>query len=212
MDEGNYMWNFEVLVTLLRRKTTHGWEQDFEVLLVVYWLAHGLSVVRCCLPGVWHPQINGVWHCAFNLQCHPGPGGNCPRAYSGTVCWSWLWLPAAFSQPSLQPLCWNHWWGPSRPPKTTWTGSYNALSNSRPSRTAPAFLGVFVEYPGPVHDTRVLRNRPVFTSGRYPSVGHFTLGMAATPVWLHQSNSSPHNLNQSGKVWRGTSTFTMTDQ
>ena len=34
---------FEVLVTLLRRKKTHGWEQDFEVLLVVYRLAHGLS-------------------------------------------------------------------------------------------------------------------------------------------------------------------------
>ncbi|KAF3849419.1 hypothetical protein F7725_015916 [Dissostichus mawsoni] len=35
--------SIEALMTLLRREKTHGWVQHVEVLLVVYWLAHGLS-------------------------------------------------------------------------------------------------------------------------------------------------------------------------
>ncbi|KAF3841452.1 hypothetical protein F7725_007314, partial [Dissostichus mawsoni] len=35
--------SIEALMTLLRREKTHGWVQHMEVLLVVYWLAHGLS-------------------------------------------------------------------------------------------------------------------------------------------------------------------------
>ncbi|KAK1902426.1 Protein ALP1-like [Dissostichus eleginoides] len=63
------------------------------------------------------------------------------------------------------------------------------------------FLDIFVGYPGSVHDTRVLRNTPVFVRGCYPPAGHFIVGDAGYPCLSEPLNLiTPYREPWSGRV------------
>ncbi|XP_052445479.1 putative nuclease HARBI1 [Carassius gibelio] len=44
-----------------------------------------------------------------------------------------------------------------------------------------AFLDIFVGYPGSVHDSRVLKNSPIYNQAKYPPQGFFLLGDGGYP-------------------------------
>ncbi|KAK7909417.1 hypothetical protein WMY93_014101 [Mugilogobius chulae] len=144
----------EALMGLLRRDKTHGWGEQMEVLITIYWLAHGLSysvvsrafdVPRSTLAEVGHgfQQLSGspaFSSCVGAIDgCHiriKAPHGGMAADYLNRK---------LFHSILLQAICYS-------------TGK---------------FLDVFIGYPGSVHDTRVLRNSPVFASAIYPPPGHF---------------------------------------
>ncbi|KAK7880178.1 hypothetical protein WMY93_033160 [Mugilogobius chulae] len=43
------------------------------------------------------------------------------------------------------------------------------------------FLNIFIGFPGSVHDTRVLKNSPVYVHAQYPPAGYFLLGDGGYP-------------------------------
>uniref|UniRef100_UPI003AAF3DC8 uncharacterized protein n=1 Tax=Centroberyx gerrardi TaxID=166262 RepID=UPI003AAF3DC8 len=182
--------SIEALMALLRREKTHGWEKYMEVLLVVYWLAYGLSytvvswvfdVPKTTVFDIVHRMcdailslLDKVVHFPTLAQCaEVGHGfqhlanspafSHCVRAING--CHVRIKAPHG---PHAQD-CLNR--------KLFHSIQLQAICDS-----TGKFLDIFVGYPGSVHDTRVLRNNsPVFIRGCYPPAGYFILGDGGYP-------------------------------
>ncbi|KAJ8381306.1 hypothetical protein SKAU_G00020840 [Synaphobranchus kaupii] len=181
--------SIEALIQQLPRQKTHGWAHEIEVLLMVYWLAHSLSY-RVVARAFGIPR--STVHRAVHLVCSevltllerviffpkaediPAVGAGfahlanspvfsrCVGAIDG--CHVRVKVPPGangqdyinrklFASIQLQAIC-------------------DSKGN---------FLDIHVGYPGSVHDTRVLKNSPVYLGACYPPPGHFIVGDGGYP-------------------------------
>lgn len=181
--------SIDALMALLRREKSHGWGQDLEVLLVVYWLAHGLSysvvsrvfdVPKTTVFDIIHRMCDTILS-HLSKVIHFPPLAQCAEVGHG------------FQQLANSPA-FNHCVGaidgchirikaPRGPHPEDFLNRklFHSVQLQAICDSTGKFLDVFVGYPGSVHDTRVLRNSPVFVSGCYPPAGYFIVGDGGYP-------------------------------
>ncbi|KAM3619981.1 uncharacterized protein V6R79_016682 [Siganus canaliculatus] len=159
-------------VATLKQERDHGWGQSLEVLIFVYWLAHGTSY--------------GVTAEAFDI-----PNSTIHRIARE--------IRKARSKMTIFPSCDTLdevvWWfgvlaqhgafnkavGATdgchiriKPPKQNKPDYFNYKQFY--SIRLQAICDSFVGYGGSVHDTRILRNSPIYVQALYPPPGSFLLG------------------------------------
>ncbi|KAL3060951.1 hypothetical protein OYC64_009209 [Pagothenia borchgrevinki] len=185
--------SIEALMTLLRREKNHGWVQHVEVLLVVYWLAHGLSysvvsrvfdVLKTTVFDIVHRMCEAIL-CLLEKVIHFPTQAQCAEVGNG--------FHRLANSPANSPA-FSHCVGaidgchirikaPNSPHAQDYLNRKLFLSVQLQGicDSYGKFLDIFVGYPGSVHDTRVLRNSPVFVRGCYPPAGHYIVGDGGYP-------------------------------
>lgn len=177
------------LQRLLKRDVEdHGWGSQLEVLIYVYWLAHGLSyrVVSSVFSvprSTVHRIVNKV---ARHIENNLKKVIHFPRAEDldavgegfGLLAGHQVFNNAAgaidgchirIKPPQLHRLDYLNY-------KGFYSINMQAICDSE-----GRFLDIFVGYPGSVHDTRVLKNSPFYLAGQYPPTGYFLLGDGGYP-------------------------------
>lgn len=179
-----------MLVRLLGIKKRHGWNPVVEVLVFLYWLGHGasysvvsrvfsipktsvfrivhsiaLKVVALRTKCIQFPKPHKVGE-GFAKLAHSHFFKKCVGAIDG--CHVRIKKPVG---PDAQDY-FNR--------KLFYSVQLQAICDSN-----GIFLDTFVGYPGSVHDTRVLKNSPVYTEALYPPAGYFILGDGGYPCIEH---------------------------
>ncbi|XP_029938329.1 protein ALP1-like [Salarias fasciatus] len=184
------------LQRLLQREQDHGWGSQLEVLIYVYWLAHGLSYrvvssVFCVPRSTVHRVIHRVAHLIWrNLKL----AISFPRLEDLNT------IGEAFGQLAGTPVL-NCVVGAIdgchfriKPPAHHRIDylNYKGFFSINMQAICDAngrFLDIFVGYPGAVHDTRILKNSPFYKAQLYPPAEYILLGdggypCLATPISL----------------------------
>lgn len=190
---------------LLRREQDHGWGHELEVLIYVYWLAHGLSyrvvsrvfnVPRSTIHRIVHKVAQFIWDNLHRAIYFPSPAnletvGRGFGQLSGTPILNKAvgaidGCHIRIKPPSLHRLDYLNY-------KGFYSINMQAICDS-----SGKFLDIFVGYPGSVHDTRILKSSSFYTARRYPPSGYFILGDGGypcleTPVCLITPYREPVN-------------------
>nr|XP_061797549.1 putative nuclease HARBI1 [Nerophis lumbriciformis] len=190
---------------LLQREQDHGWGGQLEVLIYLYWLAHGLSyIVVARVFNVPKSTVHRVVHKVANYICR-----NLRRAIAFPQAEELDAVGRGFAQLSGSPAFRNVVGAIDcsqiriKPPARhridylNYKGYYSVNmqaicdSNGR-------FLDIFVGYPGSVHDSRVMKNSTCYKARRYPPPGYILLGDGGypcleTPICLMTPYKEPVN-------------------
>lgn len=173
---------------LQREQEDHGWGNQLEVLIYVYWLAHGLSYR--VVSGVFSVPRSTVHRVIHKVARHIGH--NLKRAIHfpsaedldavgrgfGLLAGSPVFNKAVgaidgshirIKPPQLHRLDYLNY-------KGFYSVNMQAICDAE-----GRFLDIFVGYPGSVHDTRILKNSPFYLAGQYPPAGYFLLGDGGYP-------------------------------
>ena len=196
-DEGAELWQdfrlsrraMNSLQRLLDRGQDHGWGNQFEILIYVYWLAHGLSygvvssvfsVPKATVHRVIHRVAQSIWNNLNRVISFPqayeelkavGQGFadlsgtpafvNVVGAIDGTH--------IRIKPPQRHRLDYLNY-------KNFYSINMQAICDAKGT-----FLDIFVGYPGSVHDTRVMKNSYFYLTARYPPPGYMLLGDGGYP-------------------------------
>lgn len=199
------------LQRLLKREQDHGWGSELEILIYVYWLAHGLSYrVVSSVFGVPKATVHRIIHrVAQNIWRNLKKAISFPKAedlenvgqrfaqISGTPAFQTVVGAIDGSHIRIKPPQ-QH-----RIDYLNYKGffSINMLAicdaNAR-------FLDVYVAYPGSVHDTRVMKGSSFYQAKRYPPPGYILLGDGGypcldTPICLITPYKEPVNGEVQGR-------------
>lgn len=190
---------------LLHREHDHGWGNQLETLIYVYWLAHGLSyrvvssvfgVPKATVHRVIHKVAQNIWVKLKNVIFFPRPEElqavgqgfvelsrtpafkNVVGAIDGTH--------IRIKPPRQHQIDYLNYKG------------YYSISMQAICDSCGRFLDIFVGYPGSVHDARVLKNSSFYRAQRYPPTGYIILGDGGypcldTPVCLITPYKEPVN-------------------
>ncbi|XP_034075266.1 putative nuclease HARBI1 [Gymnodraco acuticeps] len=177
------------LVQMLSSPKDHGWGQDIEVLVLLYSLAHGLSlsVVGSAFRIPKSTVHRIIKHVTGKIKANlktlislPTPDelpeiadGFCQLAKS----------PAFHRAAGAIDGCHIR----IKPPGNEYHKEYinyklfPSIQMQAICDSTGRFLDVFIGYPGSVHDARVLRNSPIFCQALFPPAGWFLLGDGGYP-------------------------------
>ena len=174
---------------LLRRDQDHGWGQDLEVLIYVYWLAHGLSyrvvasvfnVPRSTIHRIIHRVARSIWVNLKQAICFPHAGelqaiGQGFAQISGSPAFGNVVGAIDGCHIRIKPPL-QH-----RIDYLNYIGFFS-LNMQAICNSDGRFLDIFVGYPGSVHDTRI-RKTAFFTrqNSTLPLVTFFWV-MVVIPV------------------------------
>ncbi|KAL2101893.1 hypothetical protein ACEWY4_003654 [Coilia grayii] len=173
---------------LLRRSQDHGWGHELEVLVYVYWLAHGLSyrvtasvfhIPRSTVHRMVHKVAQLIWKNLHRAITFPLPA-DLDNVASG---FELLSGSPAFNR-AVGAIDGSHI--RIKPPSIdrldylNYKGFYSIIMQAV-CDSEGKFLDIFVGYPGSVHDTRVLKNSPLYVNRTYPPPGYFLLGDGGYP-------------------------------
>lgn len=176
------------LQRLLQREQDHGWGSQLEVLIYVYWLAHGLSyrVVSSvfCVPKttvhrVIHRVARLIW-LNLKLAIHFPEAEDLKEVgegfgqLSGTPVLNCVvgaidGCHFRIKPPSQHRLDYLNY-------KGFFSINMQAICDSKGK-----FLDIFVGYPGSVHDTRIMKNSTFYRSQQYPPRDYIILGDGGYP-------------------------------
>ncbi|KAJ8001008.1 hypothetical protein DPEC_G00186350 [Dallia pectoralis] len=193
------------LQRLLQREQDHGWGNQLEVLIYVYWLAHGLSY--SVVSRVFNVPKSTVHRIIHRVAQHIM--ANLKRAISFPLAGELHAVGQGFVKLSGRPAFSNVVGAIDgshvriKPPQQhrldylNYKGFYSVNmqaicdSNGR-------FLDIFVGYPGSVHDTRIMKNSSFYRTRQYPPTGYILLGDGGypcldTPVCLITPYKEPVN-------------------
>ncbi|KAL7388815.1 hypothetical protein ABVT39_021240 [Epinephelus coioides] len=178
-----------MLMELLDINKSHGWEPDFEVLLFLYWLAHGASysVVSRAFGSPKTSVFRAVHKVAGKIvekrsHCITLPKPNELEATGEGF--------AALAQHEAFKACVGAIDGcririkaPAGPASTDYTNRklFHSVQLQAVCDSGGRFLDTFTGYPGSVHDTCVLKNSPIYTGQLYPPAGYFIVGDGGYP-------------------------------
>lgn len=173
---------------LLQTEQDHGWGRELEVLIYVYWLAHGLSyIVVARVFNVPKSTVHRVVHKVANYICR-----NLRRAVALPQAAELAAVGQGFAQLSGSPAFTNVVGAIDgshiriKPPARhridylNYKGFYSINMQAVCDSTG-RFLDIFVGYPGSVHDTRVMKNSSLYKVRRYPPPGYILLGDGGYP-------------------------------
>ncbi|KAK7133521.1 hypothetical protein R3I94_015412 [Phoxinus phoxinus] len=176
------------LQRLMQREQDHGWGNELEVLIYVYWLAHGLSyrvvsrvfsVPKSTVHRIIHKVAQFIWDNLHRAIAFPKPADLDTVANGFAQCSGTPVLNKAvgaidgchirIKPPSVHRLDYLNYKG------------FYSLNMQAICDSAGKFLDVFVGYPGSVHDTRILKNSSFYLARNYPPNGYFILGDGGYP-------------------------------
>ncbi|XP_041840404.1 protein ALP1-like [Melanotaenia boesemani] len=140
------------LQRLLQGEQDHGWGRQLEVLIYVFWLAHGLSYQIEEL----HAVGQGFAHLSGSPAFH-----NVVGAIDGSH--------IRLKPPAQHRIDYLNY-------KGFYSVNMQAICDS-----SGRFLDIFVGYPGSVHDTRIMKNSSFYRARRYPPTGYILLGDGGYP-------------------------------
>lgn len=179
---------FNSLLAILHQEKDHGWGHHLEVLMFVHWLAHGISYVltthafdipKSTVHRAVHKIARRIRKAKNRVICFP-PENTLEEVGRG---FARLARHECFSK-AVGAIDGSHI--RIKPPKKNKKCYYNYKSFHSIQLQAICdsegkFLDIFVGYPGSAHDTRILRNSPVYHKSLYPPPGYFLLGDAGYP-------------------------------
>ncbi|KAL2103178.1 hypothetical protein ACEWY4_000046 [Coilia grayii] len=176
------------LMRLMQREQDHGWGNELEILIYVYWLAHGLSyrvvsrvfsVPKSTVHRVIHKVAQFIWD-------------NLTKAIDFPKLTEIDTVGNGFADLSRSPV-FNKAVGAIdgchiriKPPSfhrldyLNYKGFYS-VNMQAICDSSGKFLDIFVGYPGSVHDTRILKSSSFYLGRRYPPNGYFILGDGGYP-------------------------------
>ncbi|KAJ8346539.1 hypothetical protein SKAU_G00279400 [Synaphobranchus kaupii] len=176
------------LQRLLQREQDHGWGSQLEVLIYVYWLAHGLSyrvvssvfgVPKSTVHRVVHRVAQLIWKnlklaIRFPLPEELDAIGQGFGQLSGTpvlnsVVGAIDGCHFRVKPPSLHRIDYLNY-------KGFFSINMQAICDSKGK-----FLDIFVGYPGSVHDTRIMKNSTFYRTQQYPPTGYIILDDGGYP-------------------------------
>lgn len=173
---------------LLQTEQDHGWGSQLEVIVYVYWLAHGLSyTVVSRVFNIPKSTVHRIVHKVANKICT-----NLHRAISFPKTGELHAVGQGFAQLSGSPAFSNVVGAIDgshiriKPPARhridylNYKGFYS-INMQAICDSSGKFLDIFVGYPGSVHDTRVMKNSRFYTARRYPPPGYILLGDGGYP-------------------------------
>ncbi|XP_041838410.1 putative nuclease HARBI1 [Melanotaenia boesemani] len=180
--------SFNALLAILNQERDHGWGHRLEVLIFIYWLAHGTSYrVTAEAFDIPKSTIHKVVHRI---------GREIRKARSKVI-----FFPSHDTLDEVgrgfgvlaQHCAFNKAVGAIdgchiriKPPKHNKPDYFNykqfySIQLQAVCDSAGRFLDIFVGYGGSVHDTRILRNSPIYVQALYPPPGYFLLGDGGYP-------------------------------
>ncbi|KAL7394000.1 hypothetical protein ABVT39_019127 [Epinephelus coioides] len=147
---------FTGLLTILSQERDHGWGHHLEALIFVLWLAHGVSYrVTAQAFDVPKTTVFRVVH-TTTMQ---GPRSS--SAIDG--------CHIRIKPPSRNKACYYNYKG------------YYSIQMQAICDSMGRFMDIFVGYAGSAHNTRVLRNSPVYFRSLYPPPSYFLVGDGGYP-------------------------------
>uniref|UniRef100_A0A3Q3G4C2 DDE Tnp4 domain-containing protein n=1 Tax=Labrus bergylta TaxID=56723 RepID=A0A3Q3G4C2_9LABR len=193
------------LQRLLRREQDHGWGNELEILIYVYWLAHGLSyrvvsrvfsVPKSTVHRVIHKVVQNIWMNLKQAIFFPQAGelhavGQGFAQLSGSPAFSNVVGAIDCSHIKIKPPLQN------RIDYLNYKGFFS-INMQVICDSDARFLDIFVGYPGSVHDTRIMKNSSFYRAVRYPPTGYILLGDGGypcmdTPITLITPYKEPIN-------------------
>ncbi|XP_022541012.2 putative nuclease HARBI1 [Astyanax mexicanus] len=193
------------LQRLLQRDHDHGWGNQLEVLIYVYWLAHGLSyrvvshvfnVPKSTIHRIVHIIAQKIWINLKQAISFPQPEelhavGQGFVQLSGTRAFRNVVGAIDGSHIRIKPP--QHHQIDYLNYKGFYSLNMQAICDSN-----GRFLDIFIGYPGSVHDTRVMKNSSFYKARCYPPSGYILLGDGGypcldTPVCLITPYKQPVN-------------------
>ena len=168
---------------------THGWKPQLEVLTFLYWLAHGasFSVVCRALDIPKTSVFRAVHKVAEKLvekrkRCIHLPKPHELDAVGGGF--ATLAQHDAFA-PCVGAIdgCHIRIKAPAGPASKDYFNRklFYSIQVQAVCDSSGRFLDTFAGYPGSVHDTRILKNSPLYTDVVYPPAGYFLVGDGGYP-------------------------------
>uniref|UniRef100_UPI003AAC81F6 putative nuclease HARBI1 n=1 Tax=Centroberyx gerrardi TaxID=166262 RepID=UPI003AAC81F6 len=179
---------FNGLLNILHQERDHGWGHNIEVLIFVFWLAHGVSyrvtawafhVPKSTIFRVVHRIAKEIRRCKSKVIFFPSPNTleEVGRGFGQ------LAQHEAFNK-AVGAIDGCHI--RIKPPKHNQLDYFNykqfhSIQLQGICDSSGRFLDIFVGYGGSVHGTRILRNSPVYFNSLYPPPGFFLLGDGGYP-------------------------------
>ncbi|KAK0140057.1 putative nuclease HARBI1 [Merluccius polli] len=170
-----------MLMALLDIKKSHGWEPDLEVLLFLYWLAHGASysVVSRAFGAPKTSVFRAVHKVAGKIVEKRSHCITLPKPHELEATGAGF---DALAQNEAFETCVGAIDGchirikaPAGPASIDYTKRklFHSIQLQAVCDSGGRFLDTFTGYPGSVHDTRVLKNSPLYINQLYPPAGCF---------------------------------------
>ncbi|KAL3970593.1 ryanodine receptor 1 [Sarotherodon galilaeus] len=191
--------SLKVLLNLINQNRTHGWGATTEVLVFLFWLASGASyrvvsrvfaIPRATVHHIVHrvtEEVMAVHHQVIHLPQTPEDLGVMSHGFAGLARHR-AFLKAAGAIDGCH-VC-------IKPP----SGHDGQCYRNRKLFLSVilqvvcghqvCFIDTYVGWPGSVHDSRVLRNSPLYRQARYPPPGHFILAHGEYPS---PTSTPPHH-------------------
>ncbi|XP_023821710.1 putative nuclease HARBI1 [Oryzias latipes] len=176
------------LVEQLRVPHNQGWAQETEVLVFLFWLGCGTSyrvvarafdMPRSTVSDIVHRTADRILQLMRRVIRLPSRA-ELPLVASG---FEQLAGSAAFQKVvgSIDG-CHIRIKAPKEDPASYFNRKlFYSIQMQAVCDSNAKFLDIFVGYPGSVHDSRVLRNSPIYTNKTYPPEGYILLGDGGYP-------------------------------
>ncbi|XP_024858087.1 protein ALP1-like [Kryptolebias marmoratus] len=176
------------LQRLLQRDQDHGWGNQLEVLIYVYWLAHGLSyrvvssvfnVPRSTVHRIIHKVAQSIWLHLHQAISFPQTedlqeAGRRFVELSGTAAFSSVVGVIDSTHIKIRP---------PQQHRSDYLNHEGFCSVNMQVICDPdgRFSDIFVGYPGSVQEAHILRNSSFYRARRFPPSGHVLLGDEGYP-------------------------------
>ena len=180
---------FTSLLRILHQERDHGWGQHLEILMFTYWLGHGLSykvtsdafdIPKTTVYRAVHNTAKAIRE-AKSRAIHFPPPHSLAEVGQG---FARLARHHSFNR-AVGAIDGCHI--RIKPPKNNKKCYYNykgfhSIQLQAICDSEARFLDIFVGYPGSAHDTRILRNSPVYVQSLYPPPVFFYFGRRWLPL------------------------------
>ena len=177
-----------ILVQALHSPVRPGWGHDLEVLVFLFWLASALSyrvvsrafdIPRSTVYDIIHRVANQIIRLKNRVIFFPPPddipatalgfGNRARNPAFNRVVGSIDGCHVRIKPPSKDGQCYFN------------RKLFHSIQMQAVCDSECTFLDIFVGYPGSVHDSRVLRNSPMYVQRLYPPEGYCILGDGGYP-------------------------------
>ncbi|XP_062314593.1 putative nuclease HARBI1 [Osmerus eperlanus] len=179
---------FNGLLNILQQERDHGWGHNLEVLIFVFWLAHGASyrstaqafdVPKSTIFRVVHRIAKEIRRCKSKVIFFRSPN----TLEEVGLGFGQLARHKAFNKAVGAIDCCHIRIKPPEHNQLDYLNykRFHSIKLQGICDSSGRFLDICVGYGGSVHDTQILRNSPVYVHSLYPPPGNFLLGDGGYP-------------------------------